>query len=94
MPVMAGPTNGTLRCRAFRMPGVITPSASSPRTRGWSTGGLREIRETVSVLHDAGLRVVLDVVFNHTGESDLGGPTVSLRGLDNALYYRTRMACW
>ncbi len=51
-------------------------------------GGLREIRETVAALHDAGLRVVLDVVFNHTGESDLGGPTVSLRGLDNALYYR------
>ena len=51
-------------------------------------GGLREIRETVAALHDAGLRVILDVVFNHTGESDLGGPTVSLRGLDNALYYR------
>ncbi|HUQ37345.1 MAG TPA: glycogen debranching protein GlgX [Aestuariivirga sp.] len=51
-------------------------------------GGVREIRETIAALHDAGLRVVLDVVFNHTGESDLGGPTVSLRGLDNALYYR------
>jgi glycogen operon protein len=51
-------------------------------------GGLREIRETVAALHDAGLRVILDAVFNHTGESDLGGPTVSLRGLDNALYYR------
>ena len=51
-------------------------------------GGLREIRETIATLHEAGLRVILDVVFNHTGESDLGGPTVSLRGLDNALYYR------
>ena len=51
-------------------------------------GGLKEIRETVAALHEAGLRVVLDVVFNHTGESDLGGPTVSFRGLDNALYYR------
>ncbi len=51
-------------------------------------GGLREIRETVAALHDAGLRIVLDVVFNHTGESDLGGPTITLRGLDNALYYR------
>ena len=51
-------------------------------------GGLPEIRETIAALHGAGLRVVLDVVFNHTGESDLGGPTVSLRGLDNALYYR------
>ena len=51
-------------------------------------GGLTEIRETVAAMHDAGLRVVLDAVFNHTGESDLGGPTVTLRGLDNALYYR------
>jgi glycogen debranching enzyme len=51
-------------------------------------GGLQEIRETVAALHEQGLRVVLDAVFNHTGESDLGGPTVSLRGLDNALYYR------
>ena len=51
-------------------------------------GGLTEIRETVAALHKAGLCVVLDAVFNHTGESDLGGPTVSLRGLDNALYYR------
>jgi glycogen debranching enzyme len=51
-------------------------------------GGLKDIRETVSALHVAGLRVVLDVVFNHTGESDFGGPTVSLRGLDNAHYYR------
>ena len=59
--------------------------AADPRL---APGGLREIRETVAALHEAGLRVVLDVVFNHTGESDLGGPTVSLRGLDNALYYR------
>ena len=50
--------------------------------------GLSEIRDTIAALHGAGLGVVLDVVFNHTGESDLGGPTISLRGLDNALYYR------
>lgn len=51
-------------------------------------GGLVEVRQAISALHDAGIRVVLDVVFNHTGESDLEGPTLSLRGLDNALYYR------
>jgi glycogen debranching enzyme len=50
-------------------------------------GGLQEIRETIATLHDAGFRVVLDVVYNHTGESDLGGPTVSLCGLDNSVYY-------
>ena len=51
-------------------------------------GGFAEIRNTVAALHAEGIRVVLDVVFNHTGESDLGGPTLSLRGLDNALYFR------
>jgi glycogen debranching enzyme len=51
-------------------------------------GGLQELRDAVSCLHDAGLNVVLDVVFNHTGESDNLGPTLSLRGLDNPGYYR------
>jgi glycogen debranching enzyme len=51
-------------------------------------GGSAEVRETVSVLHENGIRVILDVVFNHTGESDYGGATLSLRGLDNASYYR------
>lgn len=51
-------------------------------------GGLAEIRATLETLHEAGIEVVLDVVFNHTGESDELGPTLSLRGLDNALYFR------
>lgn len=51
-------------------------------------GGWREVREAVARLHDAGLEVILDVVFNHTGESDEFGPTISYRGLDNATYYR------
>ena len=50
-------------------------------------GGHREIRKAVACLHQAGIRVLLDVVFNHTGESDSYGATLSLRGLDNALYY-------
>jgi glycogen operon protein len=51
-------------------------------------GGLGEIRAAVDALHAEGIRVVLDVVFNHTGESDEHGAVLSLRGLDNALYYR------
>ena len=51
-------------------------------------GGIDEIRKTVAVLHDADIGVILDAVYNHTGESDARGPTLSLRGLDNALYYR------
>ena len=51
-------------------------------------GGMAELRETVAALHAAGIGVILDLVFNHTGESDALGPTLSLRGLDNRTYYR------
>ncbi len=51
-------------------------------------GGLRELRDTVAALRAAGIGTILDVVFNHTGESDADGPTLSLRGLDNRAYYR------
>ena len=50
-------------------------------------GGLQEIRETVAALHAQDFRVILDVVFNHTGESDDLGPNIAYRGLDNASYY-------
>ena len=63
----------------------VTFMAPDPRL---APGGLAEIRRAVAALHEAGLRVILDVVFNHTGESDVHGATLSLRGLDNALYYR------
>ena len=45
-------------------------------------GGIVELRDTVTALREAGIGVVLDLVFNHTGESDRFGPTLSLRGLD------------
>ena len=47
-----------------------------------------EFRRTVATLHEAGIAVVLDLVFNHSGEGDEFGPTISLRGIDNASYYR------
>jgi glycogen debranching enzyme len=50
-------------------------------------GGMAEIRETVAALHKNNFRVILDIVLNHSGESDQLGPTLCLRGLDNALYY-------
>ena len=49
-----------------------------------------EFREMVNAIHDAGIEVILDVVYNHTGESDQRGPTLSFRGIDNLAYYRTR----
>ncbi len=48
---------------------------------------VKEIRQMVSALNEAGIEVVLDVVFNHTGEGDQRGRTYSFRGLDNELYY-------
>ncbi len=51
-------------------------------------GGVMELRETVSALHQAGIGVILDLVFNHSGEGDMLGPVLSLRGLDNRAYYR------
>ncbi len=53
------------------------------------TGGDRsEFRDMVARLHDAGLEVILDVVYNHTAEGNELGPTLSFKGIDNASYYR------
>ena len=46
------------------------------------------MRVAVRRLHAAGIEVILDVVYNHTGEGSELGPTLSFRGLDNASYYR------
>jgi glycogen operon protein len=54
---------------------------------GAGHGQLNEFREMVRACHAAGLEVILDVVFNHTGEGDDRGRTYSFRGLDNELYY-------
>jgi glycogen operon protein len=51
-------------------------------------GGMAELRDTVAALHDAGIGVILDMVYNHDGESDAQGPTLSLRGLDARGYFR------
>jgi glycogen operon protein len=56
--------------------------SSSPLER------VREFKMMVRALHAAGLEVILDVVYNHTAEGNHLGPTVSLRGIDNATYYR------
>ncbi len=53
---------------------------------GLCPGGVEELRRTVETLHDAGIGVILDLVFNHTGESDVHGGVIALRGLDNSVY--------
>jgi len=51
---------------------------------------VHEFKSMVKTLHRAGIEVILDVVYNHTGEGGHLGPTLSLRGIDNASYYRIR----
>src|SRR4029453_8293460 len=48
---------------------------------------INEFRSTVAALHDAGIEVILDVVYNHTCEGNHLGPTLCYRGIDNASYY-------
>ena len=63
----------------------VVPMALDPRL---APGGVAELRATVEALHRAGIAVILDLVLNHTGESDSLGPTLSLRGLDSRYYAR------
>ncbi len=69
----------------------FTPHAAYA-TREAQFGGtgavLREFKGMVKLLHEAGIEVILDVVYNHTAEEGRGGPTSSFRGIDNASYYR------
>ena len=65
---------------------------ASPRAqREGPAAVLRELKGMVRLLHEAGIEVILDVVYNHTAEEGPGGPTTSLRGLDNASYYRQQV---
>jgi len=62
--------------------------ATAAAQAGGAGAVLREFKEMVRSLHAAGIQVILDVVYNHTAEEGPTGPTTSLRGLDNASYYR------
>jgi isoamylase len=53
-----------------------------------------EFKTMVKALHAAGIEVILDVVFNHTAEGNESGPLLSLRGIDNAVYYRLMPQDW
>jgi isoamylase len=62
--------------------------APDPRYAWEREQTLREFKEMVSRFHDAGLEVILDVVYNHTAEGNERGATLSFKGIDNASYYR------
>jgi len=62
--------------------------APDPRYASEPEQSLREFKEMVARFHDAGLEIILDVVYNHTAEGNERGPTLSFKGIDNASYYR------
>jgi glycogen operon protein len=69
--------------------GYNTISFFAPSSRYAKVDARAEFLDMVRSIHDAGIEVILDVVYNHTGESDTNGPTISFRGLDNLAYYST-----
>jgi isoamylase len=74
--------------------GYNTIGFLAPHNRYCSAGQrgeqVGEFKSMVKALHEAGIEVILDVVFNHTAECDHLGPTFSFRGIDNTAYYRLR----
>lgn len=62
--------------------------APDPRYAANLPDSLREFKEMVAKFHDAGIEIILDVVYNHTAEGNEKGPTLSFKGIDNASYYR------
>jgi isoamylase len=61
----------------------------TPEARYADQDAVSEFGEMVDAIHDAGIEVILDVVYNHTGEGGDNGPTLCFRGIDNLAYYRT-----
>ncbi len=62
--------------------------APDPRYAAVPRAALQEFKEMIARYHDAGIEVILDVVYNHTSEGNELGPTLSFKGIDNASYYR------
>ncbi len=93
LPVHAFLDDGHLLERGLRNYwGYNTINFFAPEARysssGDTGGQVTEFKQMVKSLHAAGIEVILDVVYNHTAEGSHLGPTLSLRGIDNASYYR------
>lgn len=69
--------------------GYNTLAFFAPANRYFGPRGIDGFRDMVRAFHDAGIEVILDVVYNHTAEGNEMGPTLSFRGIDNFSYYRT-----
>lgn len=95
MPVQAfnenshadGAAGATLRNYWGYDPIALFAPQGAYATRGSPGCEVDEFKTMVRELHRAGIEVILDMVFNHTGEGDVDGPVFNFRGLDNAIYY-------
>ncbi|TVQ34724.1 MAG: glycogen debranching enzyme GlgX [Geminicoccaceae bacterium] len=92
LPIQAIIDERALRERGFRNYwGYSTIGYFAPETRyAYGADPIREVKTMVARLHEAGIEVILDVVYNHTAEGSHMGPTFCFRGIDNASYYRLR----
>ncbi|HWJ06865.1 MAG TPA: glycogen debranching protein GlgX [Steroidobacteraceae bacterium] len=89
MPVQASISEQFLADRGLSNYWGYNPIAwFAPEPRYAVDDAVAEFKQMVRALHAAGLEVILDVVFNHTAEGNEHGPTLNLRGFDNAVYYR------
>src|SRR5271165_4287296 len=77
--------NGLTNYWGYNTIGFFAPD---PRYAADPLNDLREFKEMISRFHDAGIEVLLDVVYNHTAEGNELGPTLCFKGIDNASYYR------
>ena len=90
LPVHAFPDDDFLLKKGLRNYwGYNTMGFFAPASRYYGPKGLSGFRDMVRAFHDAGIEVVLDVVYNHTAEGNEMGPTLSFKGIDNFSYYRT-----
>ncbi|MDQ2695258.1 MAG: glycogen debranching protein GlgX [Pseudomonadota bacterium] len=91
LPVHAFVDEAFLLRRGFRNYwGYNSIAFFAPENRYSASGHSEEFKAMVRALHRAGIEVILDVVYNHTGEGNYLGPTLCFRGIDNASYYRLR----
>ncbi|OFX12574.1 MAG: glycogen debranching enzyme GlgX [Alphaproteobacteria bacterium RIFOXYD12_FULL_60_8] len=89
LPVFPASDEDHLRVRRLKNYWGYNPyNFFSPSPSFLSAGAVDEFKAMVRHFHDEGIEVILDVVYNHTGEGGHLGPTISLKGIDNASYYR------
>lgn len=79
--------NGLVNYWGYNTIGFFAPH-SDYSSSGVHGGQVWEFKEMVKAYHRKGLEIIMDVVYNHTGEGDHMGPTINFKGIDNAVYYR------